>query len=248
MNVARISTGYTIEPASCGEGFHIKYSGHVLRRDRKPLLFKTVGQAEEHIQELCKPAVTSVEYQQAALRTLYPDLSYNQRLGLCGLGLPGEIGEVVDLLKKFLYHRNGKELPVDKVKDELGDVLWYLAVLLDTVGLTFEQVRANTLLELRPVIASDLACSQQLELSGLKLVAAIGRVVDLLHQFLYCACSLDINQLKDGLADVFLYLYLLLDTLGLTLEDVMQANVTKLETRHANGFNPRYTSDSGASV
>jgi NTP pyrophosphatase (non-canonical NTP hydrolase) len=86
------------------------------------------------------PMMTPGEYQQCALRTIYPDLDTNSRLGLCGLGLPGEIGEVVDLIKKFLYHRNGKGLPVDKLKDELGDVLWYYFILLDTLGLTFETV------------------------------------------------------------------------------------------------------------
>src|SRR5262249_5772879 len=88
--------------------------------------------------------MTPQDYQKAALRTLYPDLTTNERLGLCGLGLSGEIGEVTDLLKKFLYHRSGKPLDVEKVKDELGDVLWYFFILLDTLGLTFEEVmKAN---------------------------------------------------------------------------------------------------------
>jgi NTP pyrophosphatase (non-canonical NTP hydrolase) len=85
-------------------------------------------------------AITPQEYMRCALRTLYPDLTRNERLGLCGLGLSGEIGEVTDLLKKFLYHRNGKPLDKDRLKDELGDVLWYFFVLLDTLGLPFEAV------------------------------------------------------------------------------------------------------------
>ena len=80
------------------------------------------------------------EYMQCALRTLYPDLTENERLGLCGLGLSGEIGEVTDLLNKLLYHRTGKPLEVEHVKSELGDVLWYFFVLLDTLGITFEEV------------------------------------------------------------------------------------------------------------
>src|SRR5215469_14883580 len=93
------------------------------------------------------------DYQKAALRTLYPDLTTNERFGLCGLGLAGETGEVADMLKKHLYHRNGKPLDVNKLKDELGDVMWYFFVLLDTVGLSFEEVlEANVakLLERHP--------------------------------------------------------------------------------------------------
>ena len=88
--------------------------------------------------------MTPKEYQHEALRTLYSDLTYQERLSLCGLGLSGETGEIADILKKFLHHRNGKPLDVEKMRSEMGDVLWYFAILLDTLGLTFEDVmKAN---------------------------------------------------------------------------------------------------------
>ena len=43
---------------------------------------------------------------------------------LAGLGLAGESGEVADIIKKHLLH--GKPLDRDHLKEELGDVLWYL--------------------------------------------------------------------------------------------------------------------------
>ncbi len=92
--------------------------------------------------------VTPAVYQQAAERTIYPDLSIADRLGLCGLGLAGETGEVVDLLKKHLYNRNGKPLDTAKIADELGDVLWYMAILLNTLGLTFEECMRTNLIKL----------------------------------------------------------------------------------------------------
>jgi NTP pyrophosphatase (non-canonical NTP hydrolase) len=185
------------------------------------------------------------DYQKAALRTLYPDLTTNERLGLCGLGLTGEIGEVTDLLKKHLYHRNGKPLNIEKLKDELGDVLWYYFVLLDTVGLPFERV-APTIGQ-GSLLSSDLINKESLEFCGLKLGSRIGVVADLLSSVLYLNVPLAVDKIRDAVGDVLPYLFVLLDTIGLTLEEVMQANATKLETRHANGFNPHYTSDSGAS-
>ena len=189
------------------------------------------------------------DYRQAALRTLYPDLTTNERLGLCGLGLAGEIGEVTDLLKKFLYHRNGKPLDVKKLKDELGDVLWYYFVLLDTVGLTFKRVApANaTRLEQGSTISSDRVSKESLEFCGLKLVSRMGVIADLLSSVLYLNVPLAIDKLRDAMGDVLPYLFVLLNTVGLTLGDAMQANADKLEKRHSNGFNPRYASDSGAS-
>jgi NTP pyrophosphatase (non-canonical NTP hydrolase) len=53
--------------------------------------------------------------------------------------------------------------------------------------------------------------------------------------------------MKSELGDVLWYFSILLSTLGLTFEDVMQANADKLRARHPSGFVPRYKSDSGIS-
>jgi NTP pyrophosphatase (non-canonical NTP hydrolase) len=44
-----------------------------------------------------------------------------------GLGLAGEAGEVCDLLKKGIFHRHGVD--VEKLKKELGDVMWYISAI-----------------------------------------------------------------------------------------------------------------------
>ena len=43
---------------------------------------------------------------------------------LFALGLAGECGEVVDLIKKEVFH--GKPVPREKYVEEMGDVRWYL--------------------------------------------------------------------------------------------------------------------------
>lgn len=63
----------------------------------------------------------------------------DEPLGLpiyAALGLGGESGEVLELIKKA--YRSGQ--PVDRVKVamECGDVLWYVGRLMDRVGLTIE--------------------------------------------------------------------------------------------------------------
>lgn len=47
------------------------------------------------------------------------------RLNVGCLGLAGEAGEVLELIKKFLYHGHG--LDDAKFTKELGDVQWYIA-------------------------------------------------------------------------------------------------------------------------
>ncbi len=54
------------------------------------------------------------------------------------LGLAGESGECCDIVKKYKYQ--GHELDKNHLKDELGDVLWYLAETASGLGITLEEV------------------------------------------------------------------------------------------------------------
>jgi len=58
---------------------------------------------------------------------------------LCrALGIAGEAGEVVDLVKKHVYHGHPEDR--GQLAEELGDVLWYVAVLAASQGLSLRQV------------------------------------------------------------------------------------------------------------
>lgn len=48
------------------------------------------------------------------------------------LGLSGEVGEVVDILKKNIFHK--KELDKEHLISEMGDVMWYMALLAESIG------------------------------------------------------------------------------------------------------------------
>ena len=81
------------------------------------------------------------EYQQLAARTaLYPDRGANPIYPT--LGLAGEAGEVCEKVKKVLRDKGGQfdEETVQTIKKELGDVLWYVAMLADELGLSLSEV------------------------------------------------------------------------------------------------------------
>ena len=83
--------------------------------------------------------MTPNDYQQAALRTAPGDLP-PERLLLNGLmGLNGEAGEAIDILKKHLFQ--GHELDTEHMAKELGDVAWYLAVSANAIGYDLETIR-----------------------------------------------------------------------------------------------------------
>ena len=84
-----------------------------------------------------KCEMTLNEYQQLALRTESHETEYPRILqGL--MGLNGEAGECIDILKKHLFH--GHELDKQHVAKELGDVLWYVAQSADALGYTLEEI------------------------------------------------------------------------------------------------------------
>lgn len=52
------------------------------------------------------------------------------------MGVSTESGELLDALKKHIYY--GKPLDVVNLKEEVGDCLYYLAMICDTLGITIE--------------------------------------------------------------------------------------------------------------
>ena len=65
-------------------------------------------------------------------------LGFPETLSDIGLGLAGEAGEVVDIIKKHLYH--GHELDVNELILELGDILYYICWLCLRLGVDFAEL------------------------------------------------------------------------------------------------------------
>ena len=78
------------------------------------------------------------ECQQLALTTLNPALDKKDVLINGVMGLCGEAGEAIDIVKKHLAQ--GHELDKDALIKELGDVAWYLAETAYALGVPLEEV------------------------------------------------------------------------------------------------------------
>lgn len=78
------------------------------------------------------------QYYQAKVLGTAGRLPDDQRVICAALGLAGEAGEVADAIKKVAFH--GHELNREHLRDELGDVLWYVAYAADALGYTLDDV------------------------------------------------------------------------------------------------------------
>lgn len=92
----------------------------------------------------------ALEYQILAMRT--NDGKCNERLvdsvkctfidvgGMlnASLGLSGEVGELNDMIKKAVFHKH--PINNDHVKKEIGDILWYVALMCDSFGFDMGEI------------------------------------------------------------------------------------------------------------
>lgn len=82
------------------------------------------------------------QYQQAALKTLRPTPPGIDPALVPLLGLAGEAGSVVSAYKKGLRDAPARRLTKAELREELGDLLWYVAVVASQWGLDLEDVAA----------------------------------------------------------------------------------------------------------
>lgn len=82
--------------------------------------------------------MTINEYQRLAMTTLNPELGKRDVLINSVMGLCGESGEAIDIVKKWMAH--GHPLDRDHLIKELGDIAWYLAEAATALDVTLEDV------------------------------------------------------------------------------------------------------------
>lgn len=94
--------------------------------------------------------MTGKEYQELAMRTndgkaterlLTAEFPKGANIGgvLNGcLGLSGEVGEFNDMVKKSIFHE--KSLDVEHAKKEIGDVMWYIAMICHSFGWNLDEI------------------------------------------------------------------------------------------------------------
>lgn len=119
-----------------------------------------------------------IDYQKLAARTAKTVEMYEAegvvdavlvRQAVAALGLAGEAGEYVDCYKKVIGH--GEALDEERMKKELGDVLWYVAELCTANGWSLEDVASGNIAKLRtryPEKFSNEQSAARVDVNGTK--------------------------------------------------------------------------------
>ena len=95
--------------------------------------------------------MTFDEYQKQALTTAYNTHEPLMEKTIWAMGVAGEAGEVVEKWKKIVAYQEGKfsKEDVDELAKELADVVWYIAVMSHSLGLSFDDIMARNVEKLK---------------------------------------------------------------------------------------------------
>lgn len=105
---------------------------------------------DAEIYEICnenQQGLTANEYQRQAMTLLNPALNRKDVLINGVMGLCGESGEAIDIVKKHLHQ--GHPLDKEKLAKELGDIAWYLAETAYALDIPLEQILRMNLEKLK---------------------------------------------------------------------------------------------------
>jgi len=106
-------------------------------------------EAQKFMEQKNMSSITASEYQRRAAETaIFPK---GKALEYLTLGLTGEAGEIANKVKKLIRDGADKEDYYEKLNDianELGDVLWYCAMLADEVDVNLGKIMEYNLYKL----------------------------------------------------------------------------------------------------
>lgn len=90
------------------------------------------------------------DYQKQAITTAYVDPKHADTMmekTIWAMGVAGEAGEVVEKWKKIVAYKQGQitQDDLNELAKELGDVIWYIAVMAHSLGLSMEDIMQRNL-------------------------------------------------------------------------------------------------------
>ena len=94
--------------------------------------------------------MTFDEYQQQALKTAIANPDPLMDKTIWAMGVAGEAGEVIEKWKKIVAYHDGKITDADRKElgKELGDVVWYIAIFAQSLGLSLDELMKQNLQKL----------------------------------------------------------------------------------------------------
>ena len=162
------------------------------------------------------------EYVELAQRTANTH-TVADKIGHALLGLIGEAGELVDIVKKYTYMDMRREKAKEMLKLELGDMMWYLAELCVGTGIPLSGLWAD---------AGMLSLRDEANLQDA--VAEVSYEAVMLYRTRRVLNSPDLT--RQAATMILAGVMRLAGRIGASMEEIMDLNIEKLRTRYGDRF------------
>lgn len=167
------------------------------------------------------------EYYKVSERTFKP---LGQKLDFlhCTMGLVTEFGEFVDPLKRHIFY--GKELDVVNLKEELGDMMWYLAIPIRYFGLEEREMIDQK------IIIRDYEYNHINNIINISdIIFSLNNDINIVVDQLNCI-SPDANTIFYEISLLISNIYSICNYFKIDFEDMLETNINKLKARFPEKF------------
>lgn len=137
------------------------------------------------------------------------------------MGLAGEAGEIAELVMDSPHLK-------DRIADELGDTIWYVAALCEKLSFSFPKI--VQLADREPFLYLTV------EPLALRLCAHAGKLVELFKKGVFHRHGLDRDALELELINCMTFILGIAAEYQLRLTGLLKDNIKKLEVRYKDGF------------
>lgn len=172
-----------------------------------------------------------VEYKNIALQRLNKTIANNSKESMrysC-MGLIEETGEIIAELRKPLFKGNfhEKALDIQNIKSELGDLIWYIALMCEEYNVNIEELKKFEITE------NDVQLPKREEL--IKVAINMGKFTGQIVQ--ECMGIYNENngneELINKMREQYINIYKLARLLNITIEQILDENVKKINSRYS---------------
>lgn len=169
------------------------------------------------------------EYKQMVIETEKGSLTKYPKILHAIMGMNGEAGECIDILKKHMFQ--GHELDVDHLLSELGDVCWYTMLLINELDIDVDHVFEYTERLVHVKQWKDKPCEMGLS-NILNINLNCGKVIDVY----YDSIGNPTTTMLIPLRFIFYNIQRAANIFDKTLEDIFDINREKIKQRYPDGF------------
>lgn len=167
------------------------------------------------------------EYKKKTIQRLNKSIAFDEKENMyyACMGLIEETGEIVAELRKPLFKGNfhEKTLDIEEIKSELGDLMWYIALICKNTNIDMNQLHEHEGKEIENK-------REKLIQTVIEIGKGSGRIVEE-YQKVY-GDEADKSQLIEKIENQYLNICELARNLNLTIDEILNENIRKTSSRY----------------